>query len=191
MDLTTGLTPLENSTRILPLNQTTPPVGPPGTLGDIQFSEDNTKLFASVKGNPNTAVGVLVAWSVGQDYTLSENFTAMAPGPGGVLPFSITVIPGNEALLVADPAVGFEIFDISNSTRNASSVVPVEGQTSICWSVRSPKTGNYYLTDTAGGAMFEVAVDDSLKGSVVQVRHLSSLKCRRVQPYYSSATHSK
>ena len=77
------------------MNQTTPPNGPPGTASHIVFSEDGTKLIASVKGVPPTP-GFLAVWDVADDGTLSENSTQIAPGQGGLLPFSMTVIPGQK-----------------------------------------------------------------------------------------------
>jgi len=127
-------------------------------------------LIASVKGVPPTP-GFLAVWQVAADGSLSENFTKLTPGAGGLLPFSMTIIPGQNAVLVTDPGSGFDIFDMSanaTATSNRSSVVPIKGQGATCWSSFSKKTGNFYLTDIETSIVTEVNVDNNLKGSIVK-----------------------
>lgn len=149
------------------LNQSTPANGPAGTASHIIFSEDNTQLFVSVKGIPPTP-GFLAVWDVASDGSLSEDFNSVAPAEGGLLPFSMTLIEGTNALLATDAGVGFDIFDFSSGS-NDSSVVPIEGQSATCWSSFSNQTGNFYLTDIGTSIVTEVNVDQNLKGSIVQV----------------------
>jgi len=170
VDAQKGLTAQQNTMRSLGLNQTTPATGPAGSASHVVFSEDGTQLIASVKGVPPTP-GFLAVWQVAADGSLSENFTKLTPGAGGLLPFSMTVIPGKNAVLVTDPGSGFDIFDMSanaTATSNRSSVVPIEGQGATCWSSFSKKTGNFYLTDIETSIVTEVNVDNNLKGSIVK-----------------------
>jgi hypothetical protein len=165
----TGLTPLANTQRSLGLNQTTPPNGPAGTTSHIVFSEDNKQLIASVKGIPPQP-GFFAVWDIATDGSLSNNFKSIPPNQGGLLPFSMTVIEGQNALLATDAGVGFDIVDLANqSNSNRSSVVPIQGQGATCWSSHSPKTGNFYLTDIKTSLVTEVNVDSNLKGSIVKV----------------------
>ena len=174
VDQTKGLVAIPNTLRSLSLNQTTPPNGPAGTTSHVVFSEDGTKLIASVKGLPPTP-GFLAVWDVAEDGSLSENNAVVAPGDGGLLPFSMTVIPGQNALLATDAGVGFDIFDLSNvdansaanSTSSKNTVIPIDGQKATCWSSFSKKTGNFYLTDIGTSVVTEVNVDENLKGSIV------------------------
>jgi hypothetical protein len=161
-----GLQAAPNTSRSLGLNQTTPATGPAGTASHIIFSEDGKQLIASVKGTPPTP-GFLAIWDIQSDNSLSPNFTQVAPGEGGLLPFSMTVIPGKNAILATDAGVGFDIFDMAGG---ASSVVPIQGQGATCWSSFSSKTGNFYLTDIKTSLVTEVNVDKDLKGTVVKVR---------------------
>jgi hypothetical protein len=164
----TGLTPLANTQRSLGLNQTTPPNGPAGTTSHIVFSEDNKQLIASVKGIPPQP-GFFAVWDIATDGSLSNNFKSIPPNQGGLLPFSMTVIEGQNALLATDAGVGFDIVDLANqSNSNRSSVVPIQGQGATCWSSHSPKTGNFYLTDIKTSLVTEVNVDSNLKGSIVK-----------------------
>jgi len=163
-----GLIPQLNNTRSLALNQTTPPQGPAGTASQIQFSEDHKKLIASVKGTPPKP-GFFAIWDVAADGTLSNNFTPIPPNTGGLLPFSMTLINGQNAILATDAGVGFDIIDLANfSSSNRSSVVPIQGQGATCWSAHSGKTGNFYLTDIKTSIVTEVHVDQNLKGTIVK-----------------------
>ncbi|OBZ72608.1 hypothetical protein A0H81_07936 [Grifola frondosa] len=165
VDSKLGLVAMPNTLRSLGLNQTTPATGPAGTTSHIAFSEDGKQLIASVKGVPPTP-GFLAVWDVNTDGTLSADFQTVTPGSGGLLPFSMTVIPGKNAILATDAGVGFDIFDFGG--QNQSSVVPITGQGATCWSSFSNQTGNFYLTDIITSTVTEVNVDDNLKGTIVK-----------------------
>lgn len=172
--MTKGLVPIPNTLRSLGLNQTTPPNGPAGTTSHVVFSEDGSKLIASIKGVPPTP-GFLAVWDVAADGTLSPDFAKVAPAQGGLLPFSMTVIPGQNALLATDAGLGFDIFDLSNvdantnsSSSSKDSANAIDGQGATCWSSFSKKTGNFYLTDIQTSIVTEVNVDQSLKGTIVK-----------------------
>jgi hypothetical protein len=171
VDPQNGLQAMSGTLRSLGLNQTTPATGPAGSASHVIFSEDGQQLIASIKGTPPQP-GFLAVWNVGQDNTLSENFTQVAPGSGGLLPFSMTVIPGKNAILATDAGVGFDIFDMSGGAQNSSksSVVPIEGQGATCWSSFSKQTGNFYLTDIKTSIVTEVNVNNNLNGTIVKVR---------------------
>ncbi|KAI0778962.1 hypothetical protein BD413DRAFT_122784 [Trametes elegans] len=176
VDKKTGLTAIPNTLRSLNLNQTTPATGPAGSASQLLFSADGSQLMASVKGVPPTP-GMIAVWDVaGADGALSADFTALAPPEGGLLPFSMTLVPGKNAVLATDPGVGFDVFDLgagataaANGTAGgAGSAVKIDGQSATCWSSFSKKTGNFYLTDIGTGIVTEVNVDDNLKGSIVK-----------------------
>ncbi|KAJ7066960.1 hypothetical protein C8F01DRAFT_1119751 [Mycena amicta] len=166
------ITPIANTVRSLKLNQTTPANGPPGSASDIIFSEDNTKLIASVKGFPPTP-GMLAVWNIANDGSLSQDFEPIQPAAGGLLPFSLTPIPGKNALLVADPGLGLDIFDLSTQSTNGlasgkSSTLSIPGQGATCWSVFSSKTGNAYVVDVGAALVTEISLDANLKPSIVK-----------------------
>ncbi|PPQ96052.1 hypothetical protein CVT26_004684 [Gymnopilus dilepis] len=180
-----GLIPMPNTLRSLGLNQTTPATGPAGSASHVVFSEDGTKLFASVKGVPPTP-GFIAAWDIASDGSLSAEPVKSTPSAGGLLPFSMTVIPGMNAILATDAGIGFDIFNFGgssnganansvNGTENAasnlsatSSVVAIDGQKATCWSSFSSKSGNFYLTDIGTSTVTEVNVDKNLKGTIVK-----------------------
>lgn len=166
VDKKAGLKALPNTLRSLGLNQTTPASGPAGSASHLVFSEDGKQLMASVKGVPPTP-GMIAVWDVADDGSLSADFKPLAPPTGGLLPFSMTLIPGKNAVLTTDPGVGFDVVDLSGG--NSSSAVTIDGQNATCWSSFSTKTGNFYLTDIGTAIVTEVNVDDNLKASIVKV----------------------
>jgi hypothetical protein len=164
-----GLIAMPNTNRSLQLPQTTPPTGPPGTVSDILFSEDSNKLLVSVKGVPPTP-GFVASWDVADDGSLSANFTASPPAQGGLIPFSMSIIPGKNAVLATDAAIGFSTFDLSTLEGGGtakSQVFPIEGQGATCWSSFSQKTGSFFLTDVRTDIVTEVAIADDLSGTVI------------------------
>jgi len=172
VDQKNGLSAQPNAKRDLGINQTTPATGPAGSLSHVIFSEDGKKLVAAVKGTPPTP-GFLAVWDVQGDGSLSEKFQKVAPEKGGLLPFSMTVIPGKNAILATDAGLGFDIFDMSNKGtgkggKTKSSANEIKGQKATCWSSFSPKTKNFYLTDIGTSMVTEVKVDGNLKGSIVK-----------------------
>jgi hypothetical protein len=171
VDKTKGLIPIANTVRSLNLNQTTPATGPAGSVSHIIFNEDNTQLIASVKGVPPTP-GIFAVWDIASDGSLSQDFTAVTPAKGGLLPFSMTVIKGKNAILATDAGLGVDIVDFSGGVTagvaaGASSGLPISGQGATCWSSFSPQTGNFYVTDIETSEVTEVNVDDNLKPSIV------------------------
>ena len=165
-----GLIAMANTTRSLKLPQTTPPTGPAGTVSDILFSEDSKQLLVSVKGLPPTP-GFVASWDVADDGSLSPDFIASPPAQGGLLPFSMSIIPGKNAVLATDAGIGFSTFDLSTLGANAtakSQVFPIAGQGATCWSSFSQKTGSFFLTDVRTAIVTEVAIANDLSGKIVK-----------------------
>ncbi|EJF59346.1 hypothetical protein DICSQDRAFT_65282 [Dichomitus squalens LYAD-421 SS1] len=162
VDSKLGLVTLPNTLRYLGLNQTNPPNGPPGTLSQIHFSEDDSKLVVSYKGA--TGPGFLATWDVAKDGSLAANYTQVNV-PGAMVPFSLTPITGENAFLLTDPGIGFDVVDFSGKGRGSANTVPGNGAT--CWSTYSTKTGNYYTVDVAANTIREVQLDSNLKPSAV------------------------
>ncbi|KAJ7907905.1 hypothetical protein B0H13DRAFT_1715656 [Mycena leptocephala] len=158
-DLWEGLIPLKNTIRSLGLNQTTPATGPPSTPSQIIFSQDEKQLIVSVKA------GFLAVWDINADGSLSTNFRTMG---GGVLPFSLNHIPGKNALVVADPGVGYDIFNLDSNARTAGVSVPIPNQRANCWSVYSKQSGNFYIIDVGASTFTEVHVTSSLNSTIVK-----------------------
>ena len=167
--------PIQNSLRSIGVNQTTPATGPAGSASHVVFSEDDSKLIASIKGDPQNP-GFLAVFDVSSDGSLSENFAKISAPQGGALPFGMAVIQGKNALLATDAGIGFDIIDLSNvnsNDKNSSNskdvAVEVKDQKAVCWAAHSGKTGNFYLTDIGTSKVTEVSVDDNLQAKIVNV----------------------
>ncbi|KIJ51092.1 hypothetical protein M422DRAFT_245070 [Sphaerobolus stellatus SS14] len=170
-DKSLGLLEIDNTQRSLNVNQTSAPNGPAGTMSHVIFSEDDTKLIASVKGVPPQP-GFLASWDV--DATtgvLSQDFVKSTPSKGGLLPFGMAIIPGKNAVLATDAGVGFDIFDFSKQSGNnpaSSQIFPVGGQKAVCWAAFSPKTNDFFMTDIDTGIITEVNVDNNLNATIIK-----------------------
>ncbi|KAG8954274.1 hypothetical protein FRC04_000499 [Tulasnella sp. 424] len=168
-----GLTAMHDAIRALPLNQTTPPSGPPGSASDIIFTPSH-KLLASVKGLSKTQPGYIAEWAVdpasGQ---LSQDFVKNTISSPGMDPFGMTPIPGRDAILNADPAVGYAIWDLT-TVPATSNVISVSGEMIICWTTYSASTQSFFLMDAGASVVTEVAVDESLQGSIVKQYQLAT-----------------
>ncbi|KAF8638326.1 hypothetical protein AX17_002346 [Amanita inopinata Kibby_2008] len=163
-----GLIPRPNTLRSLGLNQTTPATGPFATAGHITFSEDETRLMVSVKGVPPipglvATPGFLAIWDVAQDGTLSEQFSSIV---GGILPWSVTNIPGKNAVISADAALGFDIFPLDRCDKVKQ--IPIPTQLANCWTGYSKNTGNFYLSDLLTAHITEVHIDENLNATIVR-----------------------
>ncbi|KAJ7254997.1 hypothetical protein B0H12DRAFT_1289158 [Mycena haematopus] len=157
-DTGNGLTPIKNTIRSLGLNQTTPDTGPANTASQIIFSPDETQLIVSVKS------AFLAVWNINTDGSLSPTFSVIG---GGVLPFSLLYVPGQNAIFASDPGVGYDIFNLDT---NATVAVTVPGQKLICWSVYSTESGDFYLMDVGTSLVTEVHVTSSLSSTIVTAR---------------------
>lgn len=178
-----GLVAMSDSTRSIGIRQTTPGTGVAGTVSDLQFTEDGNWLVAAVKGipgaNSSDAVqeqGFLAVWQVQEldpcdnldSFSVNLNYNKASLPTGSLLPFSLTPIPGKNAFLGSDAAVGGVIFTMGDDGAVNGSTIPIADQGANCWSVWSEKTNNYYLTDTNTAMVNEISVDDNLQGTLVK-----------------------
>jgi len=164
---TRGLVPLPNTTRLLNINQTSPPIGPQHTGSQVLFSSTGDRLIAAVKGTNATAddLGYLAVWDVSKDGSLSQNYTKTS---GGNELFSMSLIPGTDAILVSDPNSGFVIYDYSKNKNSANVITGhITGQTDTCWTIFSQRSGTFFLSDRLAPAVWELAIDEHLHGTVV------------------------
>ncbi|KAF8329264.1 hypothetical protein F5887DRAFT_1184066 [Amanita rubescens] len=166
-----GLTPLANATRYLNLEQTTPPSGPDNTVGQVIFRKYDTALVVIVKGaqfNTPVTPGHLAEWDINPDGSLSENFNTVI---GGVSGCGISEIPGMNALIVPDSFTGYVIFDLAAAIHDPAvkgQSVLIPGQEATCWIGYSVITKNFYLTDFGTSMIYEINVDENLKGTLVK-----------------------
>ncbi|PPQ96211.1 hypothetical protein CVT26_005616 [Gymnopilus dilepis] len=166
----TGLALKPNTQRFLNISQTTPPVGPLGTVSSITFSADDSKLLCVVKGVDANTNGYLATWAVNHDGSLSKNFVKSFPSNAGSVPFTIFNIPKTDAYIAVDPSIGFITYNFKNSSSlSASSITtPIPNQILNCWVAYSPKSGNFYIIDPALSLVNEVHYDAKLNPTLVK-----------------------
>ncbi|KAJ7509472.1 hypothetical protein B0H11DRAFT_1790880, partial [Mycena galericulata] len=160
-----GLTPIKNSVRSLLLNQTTPATGPPNTPSQIIFSKDEKQLIVSVKA------ARLAVWDINSDGSLSSSFSTIG---GGVLPFSLIYVPGQNALAASDPGVGYDIFNLNAKPKPTGVSTGIAAQKANCWSAFSAESGNFYMIDVALSRVTEVHVAPSLNSTIVKQYNLGT-----------------
>ncbi|THU97704.1 hypothetical protein K435DRAFT_887757, partial [Dendrothele bispora CBS 962.96] len=158
----TVIAPMTQTRRSFGLNQTTPVTGPPGSASQIFVAPDGTNVVVSVKGMSASAHGYLAVRDI-VNGTLSKDFNTVPAPSGGQTLFGIAPIQGQQALILADPAIGYDTMDFSG--QNCSTEVQVDGQMAICWTTYSSKTRNYYMIDAGTSRITEVNVDNDLKGT--------------------------
>ncbi|PFH53009.1 hypothetical protein AMATHDRAFT_45911 [Amanita thiersii Skay4041] len=175
VDKEKGLTPLPATFRPTNINQTIPATGPQNSVGHIKFSPNEDQLYVTYKGfdQINTS-GFLARWNIDLDcpnsIAIAEANDQIFTDTVGLRPFGMTLIPGRNAVLTADPITGFDIFDLDKHT-SKSTHIPNQG--AHCWSMYSQKTGNYYLADADGASLTEISIDtkaENLTG-VIEARY--------------------
>ncbi|EJU01092.1 hypothetical protein DACRYDRAFT_100598 [Dacryopinax primogenitus] len=162
-----GLLPIMSSMRNLNVTQTTPPTGPPGSFADILFSNDGRHLFVSLKGNPGVVNGTMFAMEVNSHGVLSQTVTTNMGGP---VPFSMTNIPGGQAVFLTEATGGVETFDFTGMSSFSgvnAAVTKINNTVATCWSAFSQTTGNFFIDDAATGIVSEISLDKSLKPTLV------------------------
>ena len=183
VDPINGLSPISHGVRYMNMQQTTPAHGVPGSASQVVFSQDEKKLIVLVKGD-NTTEGFIEMWDINSDDSLAQTSTIMNIGKN-VYPFSMTPIPGSNAFISGDASLGYDIFNLDSFQNKDVKLMtehPVPGQMGICWSVQSPLTGHYYMTDTYGGKVVEVAVSSDLEATTVAVSSIAT-SLVVVEPY--------
>lgn len=89
----------------------------------------------------------------------------------------MSLIPGQNAIIATDPAVGATSFKLgaANAKANknagnstATTAIPITGQGAVCWSVRSRATGSFFVSDILTSTVTEISFDKSLNAKIVK-----------------------
>jgi hypothetical protein len=163
-----GLSP-QGGLRPIALGQTTPPVGPPGTVSDIVFNPSETALFVSIKGAPPTPGSIYV-------YPVVDGYVSMTPvvsKPATLLvDFSLNFLGSDSKAIITDPAYGASLVDISNKySVTVSKQIVVAGEKAICWATYSDRFNSIALLD---GGTSNVTLVDPKSGDITGVAVLAA-----------------
>ncbi|KAF2265049.1 hypothetical protein CC78DRAFT_553171 [Lojkania enalia] len=162
------------------INQSDPPVGPLNTVSQTFFSEDQTTLFTTVKGDPavnNTGflsvfpvtagnaadANACAQGAAGQIGTLSREETRSSPAGTAVL-FGSLPIPNSmpPQIFATDASFGAAILNVDDSL-NANLVAnqSIADQVATCWVTISSFTKTAFVTDVAVNRIVEMSLTDA------------------------------
>ncbi|RDW86100.1 uncharacterized protein DSM5745_02742 [Aspergillus mulundensis] len=151
------------------LNQTTPPVGPAGTLSHVLFSEDDAFLYAAVKGDGTanntgffSVFPVNYGCSPATAATVAREDIRSSPNGTNLL-FGSVVIPSSGLVFVTDPGFGAAVLKVNDDTHEAELVAKatVPGQQAICWAAYSYKANSVFVTDVLVNRLVELDANDA------------------------------
>jgi hypothetical protein len=149
------------------LGQSTPPAGPLNTVSQAFFSNDESMLFTTVKGDPtvnNTGfLSVFNVMSNGmKNAKLATKDTRSSPNGTAVL-FGSAPMPGSgDSLFVTDASFGAAILTLNKNEQAAvAASQAIEGQKATCWATISDATQSAYVTDVANNRIVEMSLQDA------------------------------
>lgn len=153
------------------LGQSTPPVGPTNTVSQVFFSDDQSTMFATVKGDPTkNNTGFLASFPVNaaggcQAASVSAQGEQTSPQGTAVL-FGSSAIPGSSDLFVTDASFGAAVLSTQQQAAGgaAAEVVgkgAVDGQKATCWATISPATNTAFVTDVGVNHLVEMSLTDA------------------------------
>ncbi|KAG6355312.1 hypothetical protein INS49_003273 [Diaporthe citri] len=157
------------------LGQTTPPVGPTNTVSHVFFSDDQSTLFSTVKGDPTkNNTGFLASFPVnaaGQCQAASVGAEGAQDSPNGTaVLFGSSPIAGSSDLFVTDASFGAAVLSTqqaaggSAQASGAAEVVgkgAIDGQKATCWVAISPATKTAFVTDVGVNHLVEMSLADA------------------------------
>ncbi|KAJ4556003.1 hypothetical protein HRR78_001661 [Exophiala dermatitidis] len=172
-----GLVGMDNL-RSFGLKQSTPPVGPTNSVSQLFFSQDESKLFATVKGDPATGnTGFFSAFSVighGRHQSASVSAQDVRSSPNGTaVLFGSANIPGTSSVFATDASFGAAILAVDPKSGQASLAAKqaIDGQKATCWATISPATSSAFVTDVGVNRLLEMSLEDA---SILFITDLSA-----------------
>ncbi|KAI4863361.1 hypothetical protein F4820DRAFT_377951 [Hypoxylon rubiginosum] len=176
----TGLGAMD-ALRPIDLGQSTPPVGPTNTVSQAFFSEDESTLFTTVKGDPAVnKTGFMSMLAVEQSIGCRGTVKiAAAPADSRTSPagtavlFGSQVIPGTATVFATDASFGAVVMSVNTQTGQAAVVgkQTIEGQKATCWAAFAPATGSVFVTDVAVPRIIEMSASNA---SIISTIDLSA-----------------
>ena len=152
----------QGSLRHIPLNQTTPPVGPPDTVSDIVFNPSQTALIVTVKGNGKDP-GYIYAYPVSWDGSISSQAVVSRPADLA-LDFSISFLGSDSRAVITDPSYGASIVAVSHDLQfSVTDKITIAGESAICWSVYSQMYDTIFILD---GGLTAITLVDASSGAI-------------------------
>ena len=157
--------------RSFDLGQLSPPVGPLNTVSQVFFSDDESMLYTTVKGDPTKEnPGFLFTFQIANSglrarhnrggKSLSQQGSRFSPNGTAVL-FGSATIAGSSDIFVTDASFGGAVLSMDNNTVNVKGKGVVDGQKATCWVTISPATNTAFVTDVGTNRMVEMSLTDA------------------------------
>lgn len=146
------------------LNQTTPPSGPLNGVAQTFFSDDETRLITTVKGDPTkNDTGYVSVLPIENFYSYSGSHDTKSSPNGTAVLFGSTAIPGTSTIFVTDASFGGAVLQVNPFTDEVSLVSKqaIEGQKATCWAAYSKARGSVFVTDAALNHIVEMSAEDA------------------------------
>lgn len=128
------------------INETTPPMGPPGSAAQVLFNPDSSAVFATIKGT--TGPGYMVVWPV-ENGDVSQSEPVVSEFDGITADFGFLFTSETEIFL-SDAGSGTALLTVGDGwkvTLKEHTVVP--GQMATCWTEWEPALSTLYGIDAA------------------------------------------
>jgi hypothetical protein len=148
------------------LKQSTPPAGPLNTVSQTFFSNDESMLFTTVKGDPTVNnTGFLSTFHVKKGQmgaaTLSKKDLRSSPNGTAVL-FGSAPIPNSNSLFVTDASFGAAVLSLNERGQaTAAKAQAIDGQKATCWATVSAATNSAFVTDVGTNRVVEMSLDNA------------------------------
>jgi hypothetical protein len=153
--------------RSFDIGQTTPPIGPTNTVSQTFFSNDESMLFTTVKGDPAVnKTGFLSAFPVQQNRSggskLSRQEVRSSPQGTAVL-FGSATLPGKrDSLFVTDASFGAAILSLNQKGEaTVANAQAIDGQAATCWATIADATKSAFVTDVGANRLVEMSIEDA------------------------------
>ncbi|KAI0443997.1 hypothetical protein F4803DRAFT_283302 [Xylaria telfairii] len=169
-----------DSLRTFDIGQTTPPVGPTNTVSHAFFSEDESTIFTTVKGDPATnKTGFLAAFPINApsdcEARAAVDQQGMRSSPvGTAVLFGSSPISGSDNLFVTDASFGAAVLtnggvDVAKATFTVQGKGVIDGQSATCWAAISPATKTAFVTDVGVNRLVEMSLDDASIKNIIDL----------------------
>ena len=170
-----GLGQMDNL-RTFNIGQQTPPLGPTNTVSQTFFSNDESKLFTTVKGDPavnNTGFLSVFPVQMGRNgkATLSMKDTRSSPKGTAVLFGSAPIPNKQDSIFATDASFGAAILNLDGEQATVAASQAIDGQKATCWATISAKTNSAFVTDVGVNRVVEMSLKDA---SIVKELDLSA-----------------
>lgn len=148
------------------LDQTTPPTGPTNTVAQVFFTENDTRLITTVKGDPttnNTGFVSVLPFEDSWSSTTPKGRDVRTSPPGTAVLFGGVNIPDTSDLFITDASFGATLLDLHETTDKVSLLhkTVISGQKATCWAAYSKARRSVFVTDAGVDRLIEIGADDS------------------------------